>query len=329
MDNEKLNEAAEPNPEAPSRSTQLKRWVLTINNPFWDDKKDTEVDMTANTLPVLADYYDLESVKNESARGLFVFKHIKISVKDKETKEEKEAVILRPYFRNYESVKSYIENLEHFKYAVFQLEQGENETPHIQAGIIFEAGKRFYTMKKYFPTAHIESAKGTNAEVRAYCTKEDGRLAEPVEIGKFSEMRSRNDIEDFLELVKMGVSNATIKKLFPVLYTQFGPEKIERFRQDELKEEYGKTTRDITVTFIYGPARLGKTSYIYDMYSMEEVCRVNNYAKGTFEGSFACKSLSLLRMIYGNFFTSSIHSSQLIRNISAIRSRCLKSCSDE
>lgn len=36
----------------------------------------------------------------------------------------------------------------------------------------------------------------------------------------------------------------------PVLYSQYGPEKIERFRQDELKAEYGKKFRDVKVTYI-------------------------------------------------------------------------------
>ena len=96
-------------------------------------------------------------------------------------------------------------------------------------------------------------------------------------------MRSRNDIVQFLELVKLGASNVLLKTTFPVLYTQYGPDKIERFRQDELKEEYGQKFRDIQVTFIYGNTRLGKTTYIYDKYPIKDICRVNNYERGTFE----------------------------------------------
>jgi len=273
------------NEQATDRGRQLKRWVLTINNPFWDTEKDVEADIGETVLP---GYYDTEIIGSEACRDCFVFKRVHAAVKDGEGNYS-QAVVERPYFKDMDSVRTYIEGLEHFKYAVYQLEQGENGgdghpgTPHIQAGVIFETGKRFYTMKKYFPTAHIEPAKGTNAEVREYCTKPEGRISGPVEIGRFCEMRSRNDIEEFLELVKSGVSNITIKKLFPVLYAQYGPEKIERFRQDELKEEFGSRYRTVKVTYIYGKARLGKTTYIYDNYPMKDICRVNEYYKGPFE----------------------------------------------
>jgi hypothetical protein len=61
------------------------------------------------------------------------------------------------------SFTDYVKSLEHFKYAIFQLEQGEKEhTDHIQMFIIFTCGKRLETVKNYFPTAHIEAVKGTN-----------------------------------------------------------------------------------------------------------------------------------------------------------------------
>ncbi|MDR0850779.1 MAG: hypothetical protein LBN07_04905 [Christensenellaceae bacterium] len=268
------------------RTKQLKRWVLTINNPFWTEQ-DTEVDMVNNALPVVTDYYNLETVKDELNKDLFVFKYVVVK------QDDKQVVVEKPYFKDYESIKKYIENLEHFKWSAFQLEQGENETPHIQAGIIFEAGKRFYTMKKYFPTAHIEQARGSNTDIRAYCTKKEGRLLEPIEIGKFSEMRSRNDIVEFLELIKLGAANATLQKLFPTLYSQYAPDKIEKFRQDMLKEEYGQKFRDVKVTYIYGKARLGKTTYIFNKYPMQDICRVNNYTKGTFENYISQKVLVL------------------------------------
>jgi len=270
-----------------ARTKQLKRWFLTINNPFWNEETDTEIDLATNILPVKADHYNYESVKDELNKDFFIFKYIKIS------KDGSEFIIERPYFKDYESIGKYMESLEHFKYAVFQLEKGENETPHIQAGIIFEAGKRFYTMQKYFPTAYIDRARGTNTDLREYCTKKEGRLLESVEIGKFSEMRSRNDIVEFLELVKLGATNVTLKNLFPTLYTQYKPDAIEKFRQDELKEQYGQKFRDIQVTYIYGNTRLGKTTYVYEKYPIKDICRVNNYERGTFEDYLNQKILVL------------------------------------
>jgi hypothetical protein len=74
-----------------------------------------------------------------------------------------------------------------------------------------------------------------------------------------------------------------LQKEFSTLYAQYGVDKIEKFRQDKLKDEHGQKFRDISVTFIYGSTRLGKTSYVYERYPLEDICRVNNYERGTFE----------------------------------------------
>ena len=255
---------------------QLRRWFLTINNPFWTDN-DIEVDLATNTLPILTNHYNLETIKDETNINLFHFKHIQITINNEPV------IVERPYFKDMASVQKYIEGLEHFKYSVFQLEQGEQETPHIQAGIIFEAGKRFVTIKKYFPTAYIDRARGSNTDLRAYCMKQEGRIGEPIEIGKFSEMRSRTDIVEFFDNMDKGASNQQLKRLFPTLYSQYGVEKIEKFRQDDFKEKYGNEFRDIKVTYIYGATRLGKTSHIYTLHPIKDICRVTNYKVGTFE----------------------------------------------
>jgi hypothetical protein len=51
-------------------------------------------------------------------------------------------------YNDMSSFADYVKGLEHFKYAIFQLEQGEKEhTDHIQMFIIFTCGKRFETIK--------------------------------------------------------------------------------------------------------------------------------------------------------------------------------------
>ncbi|MDD4110931.1 MAG: hypothetical protein PHS54_05230 [Clostridia bacterium] len=65
--------------------------------------------------------------------------------------------------RSDEELKRYIENLEHFKYCMFQREKGsETGTEHIQAFIIFSIGKRLETVKNYFPRAHLEQVNCRN-----------------------------------------------------------------------------------------------------------------------------------------------------------------------
>ena len=67
---------------------------------------------------------------------------------------------------------------ETYKYLVYQLEQGENGTPHLQGYISFNNQKRFSEFRKYFvdERAHVAVAKGTAKQNRKYCTKEEGRI---------------------------------------------------------------------------------------------------------------------------------------------------------
>lgn len=261
-------------------SAMKKRWILTINNPVFFDTDYTEVNPSDTDLEILKDYYDLSVLKENEYKDFFEYKYIKIE------KDSKAVIIKRPFFKDLDSVENYFKALREFgnlKYAVYQYERGENGTPHIQGFIIYKNSKRFKNVKQDFPTAHIQAPNGSNVENRDYCTKKDTRIAEPVELGEFSEMRSRNDIVQFLEMLKLGASNVLLKNMFPVLYTQYGSDKIERFRQDELKEEYGQKFRDINVTYIYGDTRLGKTTYIYEKFPIKDICRINNYERGTFE----------------------------------------------
>lgn len=257
-----------------------KRWLLTINNPIFADSGYAEINPSDTDLEVFENHYDLSVLQEEENKDFFEFRYIRIE------KDDKPVIIKRPFFKNLESIENYFKQLREtggLKYAVYQYERGENGTYHIQGFVIYKNSKRFVNVKQDFPTAHVIAPKGSNIQNRDYCTKKDTRIAPPVEIGEFSEMRSRNDITQFFELLKLGADNILLKNMFPVLYSQYGPDKIERFRQDELKAEYGKKFRNVNVTYIYGAPRTGKTTFIYDNYEIGDICRIDNYLKGTFE----------------------------------------------
>jgi hypothetical protein len=174
----------------------------------------------------------------------------------------------------------YVKSLEHFKYAIFQQEQGEKEhTDHIQMFITFTCGKMFNTIKTYFPTAHIEEVKGTNVGARDYCSKTDTRLpnTEPIEIGLFAEERARTDIANFFEMIDMGVKNNDLKKLYPTLYSK-NYSHLDKMRQDNIFAEYEEKTRNLNVSYIYGGAGVGKTSFVLKKHGYKNVYRVTNYA---------------------------------------------------
>jgi len=66
------------------------------------------------------------------------------------------------------------------KYAVWQLEKGENGTPHYQGYVQWKGrGRRRQGMKTLFPRAWIDVANGSAVQNKVYCTKEECRIEGP------------------------------------------------------------------------------------------------------------------------------------------------------
>lgn len=182
-----------------------------------------------------------------------------------------------------DDIANYIQGLEHFKYCAFQREKGEQTgTEHIQAFVVFNIGKRFSTIKNYFPTAHIEEVKGSNAQARDYCTKKDTRVSGPYELGVFAEERSRTDITLFLELIKAGATTEELAKLYPTLYLK-ELNKIDAVRQNTLYEKFRMEIRKVNVTYIYGPPGSGKTSYVMNTCGLGNYYEVSYYGTSSFD----------------------------------------------
>lgn len=176
-------------------------------------------------------------------------------------------------------LEEYITGLEHIKYAIFQREKGhETGTEHIQAFVCFSIGKRFGTIKGYFPTAHIEKANGTNVQCRDYCSKSDTRIGSPIEIGQFAEERQRTDIRSITELISAGATKQEIKKLFPEQYFK-NSERIERSIQEELVDKYEGDIRNVEVNYLFGESGVGKTRYVVEKFGLKNVYRVTDYFK--------------------------------------------------
>ena len=241
-----------------SSSVQSRRWCFTINNPLGTDIED--IDLSTTALEVKSDYYDKSVIKSLEDSECFIFKYVKVVLRDGDF-STKEYLVRRPFFKSIEKAQEYFESLESFKYCIFQLEKGEEEeTEHFQGFIIFNGGKRFRTIKSFLPIAHLEKAKGSNVQCREYCSKTDTRIEGPFEFGKFAEERERTDIKEFVELVKAGSTRQELARLHPQLYLK-ELNKINNLYADNY-EDYSYMCRDIDVTFIYGSAGAGKSTYV-------------------------------------------------------------------
>lgn len=69
--------------------------------------------------------------------------------------------------------------LSNVKLLIYQLEMGENETPHIQGYLELKNPIRLTGVKAMFPRAHVEPRKGTRGQAVNYVIKQDTRLSGP------------------------------------------------------------------------------------------------------------------------------------------------------
>ena len=265
--------------EIEDSSSQSRRWCFTINNCYGTDIE--SIDMSKNTLPIKTDYYDASLLESLKQSNLFNFKYVKGQKRIDDDKFE-EFVYERAFFKNADCAFEYFQSLENFKYVIFSVERGENEqTEHIQGFIIFNCGRRFRTVRKEFLFHHIEKAKGTSVEARAYCLKSDTHVDGPYESDGFCEERSRTDLKSFYEMVESGATNQELKKMFPKLYEK-NVNKIHKFRADAIEEKYKYSLRDVEVTYIYGPPGAGKTRKVFMDNNPRDIFSVDHYDNSMF-----------------------------------------------
>lgn len=90
---------------------------------------------------------------------------------------------------------------EHFVYLIYQIEMVS--TVHIQGYVVFNTRKTFDTVKRLLPAAHWENRRGTHSQAKAYCSKEESRVAGPYEFGDDSNIpESQGKRSDLLEIQK-------------------------------------------------------------------------------------------------------------------------------
>ena len=171
------------------------------------------------------------------------------------------------------------------QFAVFQREKGENTgTIHFQFFINFKTAKYFKWIKKNLPYGcHFKPMRSTKTHCRNYCSKVDTRVSGPYEIGEFIEERGRSDLARALKMQAEGVSFETIEDIFPV--QTFMYRNMFKGREEDIaRRKFSKICRNVEVTYIYGPSRVGKTSWVLKQYGLDNVFVVDNYGEYQFTG---------------------------------------------
>jgi len=186
----------------------------------------------------------------------------------------------------HETIKTIIsDNFKSIIYYCMADEKGE--TLHTHLYIHFSGGVRFSTIKKRFPTAHIEVAKGSAQQNRDYIKKEgkwanDENKTETVIDGTFYEWgempvdRSGLCIESaIIERIQDGATNAEILKEFPYFFRALRD--VEYVRQSLRNDEYRDKWRDLNTVYIFGATGTGKTRSVMEGHGYSNVYAVNNY----------------------------------------------------
>lgn len=209
---------------------------------------------------------------------------------DKDTRSRKwQLTINNPseYGWVHERIKDTVAELKSVLYWCMCDEVGESGTYHTHIYFAFNNACRFSTLKKAFPTAHFEMAKGTSCDNRDYITKEgkwandkkhETNISETFE--EFGNMPierqgARNDIADLYDMIKQGLSNYEILEQNPEYMLKI--EKIDKARQVVYEQKYREIFREMDVTYIYGDAGSGKTRDVLEKYDYGNVFRVTDY----------------------------------------------------
>ena len=167
-------------------------------------------------------------------------------------------------------------------------EIGESGTYHTHVFLYSSSPMRFGTVKKRFPTAHIDKANGTAEDNRAYIRKEgkwaETRKSETSVEGTFKEFGELPDeatekspkMAQLMQDVKGGLSTTEIIENDPSF--AFKINDIDALREKLLFEKFRKENRPVKTNYLFGDSGTGKTRSIYEKHPPEDVYRITDYS---------------------------------------------------
>lgn len=158
---------------------------------------------------------------------------------------------------------NYVDKSNHIRYAVYQMEVGEEGTPHLQGYVEFKRTVRLSYCKKLLARAHWEPRRGSRDEARAYCMKDETRVDGPYEYGTWNAegQGNRTDMVQLKDDIVAGKPLQYILENHPGSAIRYR-NNIRAFLAEQVKPRSWKTE----VHILYGPTGTGKTRYVMDTY---------------------------------------------------------------
>ena len=168
-----------------------------------------------------------------------------------------------------EEEKEYFSSLfaEHIglvRYLVYQVEQGESGTPHIQGYIELTKQVRWKRIKTLLgDRCHLEAARGDFESNEKYCTKDEGRVDGPWHFGTPARHKQgqRNDLLAVKAMIDEGKSMKDIWDASFEICVKFH-RGFDAYRLVRSVPRSVKTT----VIVCYGPSGTGKSHFAHEAY---------------------------------------------------------------
>lgn len=141
------------------------------------------------------------------------------------------------------------------KYVIWQVESGENGTPHWQGYIQFKTSHRLNWLKtRCSRTAHWEPRKGTHEQAVEYCSKSETRISGPFIFGDPPTPGKRTDLVELKQDLDEGLNLRQIASNHFAPYIKYA-RGIQSYRRLMSSPRNFKTT----VTVLYGDTGVGKS----------------------------------------------------------------------
>lgn len=168
------------------------------------------------------------------------------------------------------------------QYLVYQAEKGDSGTPHYQGYLILKDRTTLRATKAKIAALfgvdidrpHLEPRRGTHDQAKAYCTKQETRISEPVELGVPDKQGKRSDLADVCNKILGGkrVHDFLNENTTTIVKYHRGLEYVS-FLADATEAK--KLRMEIKTVVLTGPTGVGKTRFVFDRHDIDDIYILN------------------------------------------------------
>lgn len=185
------------------------------------------------------------------------------------------------------------------RYVIYQKEKCPTTgREHFQGYIEVSKPHRFRWFKDVLndQAAHLEKRRGTRDQARDYCRKDDTRISEPIEYGKWiSGAGHRSDLDAVSDMIKDGASIKEVAEEVPSTFIKYS----KGIKALKSIFDNNKRMRPQEVICLIGQAGTGKTRYVYDHENIDDVYKLDHDNNNVWFDGYEGEHILLIDDFYG------------------------------